>query len=247
MVPMAVVKGSKLQRMVVVPHRPWYRGVIYVGLCLATMGATGWLAYQFGVGRGVALNVEVAGEDEMQVRLADAQEQLQEMRRKITAFRVGGEIDDESARLVRIEIRALQDIIASQNEEISFYKRVLAPADTDEGLRIDRFDITPNAGGRVAYTLLLTQVVDEHDYVEGGLEIFVLGDNGGEEKRLMLSELDKGKENVVPFRFLYFQNISGEMQIPDGFEPREVLIVARSTEPDARTFEKRIDWSAGEG
>ena len=67
-----------------------------------------------------------------------------------------------------------------------------------------------------------------------------------EEKQLVLSELDNEKSDAVRFRFRYFQNITGRMTLPDGFEPRLVMIAAQSSGGNQR-LEKDFDWSLSGG
>jgi hypothetical protein len=169
------------------------------------------------------------------------------MRQKIADLEVGGAIDDKANEEVRLTIEALQNQIAGQNEEINFYKGVMLPNVANKGLRIERLDVTPNASGRVKYSLLLTQIVDKHDYVQGGVEILIRGQDGALEKSLQLSELDQEKQDAVRFRFRYFQNINGEMVIPDGFLPREVMIVAQSSGRNGQRLEKTFDWPLNGG
>ena len=93
---------------------------------------------------------------------------------------------------------------------------------------------------------MLTQVVDEHEWLQGEVKISVRGQHGIEEKRLVLSELDKEKSDAVRFRFRYFQNINGRMTFPDGFEPREVMIVAQSS-GGKQQLKKGFDWPLSGG
>ena len=63
----------------------------------------------------------------------------------------------------------------------------------------------------------------------------------------MLSQLDKEKTDAVKFRFRYFQNINGEMILPEGFQPREVMVVAQSSGRNAQRLEKTFDWPLNGG
>ena len=239
---MAAVKGSKQHQMVVVPHRPLYKSMIFLTF-LAAMAAFSWLTYQFGMNQGLALKVEVVRErDRVSEQLVETATLLTEMRQEVADLKVGGEIDDWATEEVRQTIEALQQQIAELNEEISFYKGVMLPNVANKGLRIERLDVSSNAPGRVKYSLLLTQIVDKHDYVQGGVKISLHGQEGDQERSFLLSELDDEKTEAIRFRFRYFQNINGEMSLPDGFEPREVMIVAQSSGSNAQRLEKKFDW-----
>lgn len=244
---MAAVKGSKQYQMVVVPYRPLYKAMIFMAFLLA-LAAFSWLTYQYGKNEGLALKVEVVEEkDRINQQLAESQQMIDEMRQQIADLQVGGEIDDKANEEVRQTIEALQEQMAQLNEEINFYKGVMVPNAADKGLRIERLDVSSNVPGRIKYSLLLTQVVDKHDYVQGGVQISVLGQEAGLEKTFNLSELDLDKEDSVRFRFRYFQNINGELMLPDGFEPREVMIVAQSSGANAQRLEKTFNWPLTSG
>ncbi len=244
---MAAVRGSKQHQMVVVPHRPMYKAMIFMTFLVA-LGAFSWLTYQYGKNQGLALKVEVVREkDLISKQLADAQKLVSGMRQEIADLQVGGEIDDKANEEVRLTIEQLQEQIAQLNEEISFYKGVMLPNVADKGLRIERLNVSSNSPGRVKYSLLLTQVVDKHDFVQGGVEISVVGQQGELEKSFSLSELDTDKESAIRFRFRYFQNINGELMLPDGFEPREVMVVAQSSGARGQRLEKTFDWSLNGG
>ena len=171
---------------------------------------------------------------------------IDEMRQEVAVLKVGGVIDDKANEEVRQTIESLQQVNAELNEEVSFYKGVMAPNFAKKGLRIEKLDMAADSERSVKYSLLLTQVVDTHHWLQGEVEISVRGQYGIEEKSLVLSELDKEKADVVRFRFRYFQNINGKMTFPKGFEPREVMIVAQSSGGKQR-LEKGFDWPLSGG
>ena len=239
---MAVVKGSKLHRMVVVPYRPLYKTMIFIVFLFARAG-WGWLIYEYGNNQGLELKVEVVREkDLISKELKEARALISEMRQEIADLTVGGEIDNQANEEVRQTIENQQNLLAAQNEEISFYKGVMLPNVANTGLRIERLDVSSNEPGRVRFSLLLTQVVDKHDYVQGWVKISLLGQNGGQEETVQVSELGRDEAEEIKFRFRYFQDIVGELQLPEGFIPREVMVVAQSSGLNAQRLEKTFDW-----
>jgi hypothetical protein len=239
---MAAVKGSKLHEMVVVPYRPLYKAMIFIAFLFA-MVVFGWLTYEFGNNQGLELKVEVVREkDLISKELGEARALISEMRQEIADLTVGGEIDNQANEEVRQTIENQQNLLAAQNEEISFYKGVMLPNVANKGLRIERLDVSSNVPGRVRYSLLLTQVVDKHDYVQGGVRISLLGQNDGQEETIQISESGRDKAEAIKFRFRYFQNIIGELQLPEGFVPREVMVVVQSSGLNAQRLEKTFDW-----
>ncbi len=241
------VKGSKQHRMKVIPHRPWQQRIKYLLLVVVAVGLCG-LVYWFDVNEGFTRNVErVAEQDNPGQRLRDSGQADHQAQQDCVNLKVGGEIDNKVNEAARQTIKSLQEQIGKLNEEISFYKIMLQPSVTNEGLRIEQFDITPEAFGGVRYSLLLTQVMEKHDYVQGDLKISLVGRDAGQKKQLSLGELDNGKEATMPFRFKYFQSINGKLTLPDGFEPMEVMVVAESSGANAQRLERKFDWSLSGG
>ncbi len=245
---MAAVKGSKQFQMVVVPHRPLYKAGVFL-LFLLAMSAFSYLTYEYGMDQGLALKVEVVKEkDEIKSQLAIATRSVDRMRQEIADLKLGGEVDTRATEEVRQTVEELQDEIAQLNEEIKFYKGVMLPNAEKKGLRIERLDMENTAEpNRFRYSLLLTQVVDKHEYVQGGVEIALLGKSDSGETELSLSQLDAANKKAIGFRFRYFQNIDGELLVPSGFEPSEVMIVARSSGRNAQRLEKKFSWQLSGG
>ena len=240
---MAAVKGSKLHHMVVVPYRPLYKAMIFIVFIFA-MAIFGWLTYEFGNNQGLELKVEVVREkDLISKELGEARGLINEMRQEIADLTVGGEIDNQANEEVRHTIENQQNLLAAQNEEISFYKGVMLPNVANKGLRIERLDVSSNVPGRVRYSLLLTQVVDKHDYVQGGVRISLLGQNDGQEETIQISDSGRDEAEAIGFRFRYFQNIMVEQELPNGFVPREVMVVVQTSGLNAQRLEKTFDWS----
>ena len=239
---MAAVKGSKQHRMVVVPYRPLYKVVVFL-VFIILMGVFGRLIYEYGNNQGLELKVEVVREKELvSKQLVEARVLISEMRQQLSNLTLGGEIDNRANEEVRQTIENQRNRLAAQDEEINFYKGVMVPNAGSKGLRIERLDVSSNAAGKVRYSLLLTQVVDKRGYVKGGVQLSLLGQNDGQEKALQLGEQGRDKAEAIKFRFRYFQNIAGEVQLPKGFVPREFMVVAQSSEPIAQRLEKTFDW-----
>ena len=142
---MAAVKGSKQHQMVVVPYRPLYKAMIFLAFLLA-LAAFSWLTYQYGKNQGLALKVEVVREkDLISMQLDETRAMISGMKQEIADLTVGGVIDNRANEEVRHTIENLQNLLAEQNEEISFYKGVMLPNVADKGLRIERLGVSSNA------------------------------------------------------------------------------------------------------
>jgi len=119
----------------------------------------------------------------------------------------------------------------------------MLPSVEEQGLRIERWDMKQaNEPNKISFSLLLTQVVEKHQYIQGAVEIQIVGSTEEGERSLSLMELRDDKQNSIRFRFRYFQNIDGELTVPEGFEPREITVVTKMTGRNNQRLEKKFDW-----
>ncbi|MFT4798668.1 MAG: hypothetical protein ACI9B8_001702 [Sulfitobacter sp.] len=242
---MAAVRGSKQHQMVVVPHRPYYKASVFA-MWLVAVAALSWLTYRYGMDEGIATRFEVVQErEELRKQLGSTEQRITEMRQEIATLRLGEEVDTKATEEVRGTVESLQNNIAELNEEIRFYKGVMIPNAESKGLRIERMNLKPlTEPGHFSYSLLLTQVVDKHDYVKGGVEISLLGKQGEESQQLSLDNISTENKSAERFRFRYFQTINGELEIPAGFEPEAVMVIAQSSGNRSQRLEKRFEWQS---
>ena len=151
-------------------------------------------------------------------------------------------VDAGANEQLRRTIKILGDRVHSLEEEVRFYRRLVAPMDDDAGFMIDRLDIARTRDpDRFVYTLVLTQAADRDGWIEGNLLIDVVGEQAGSPQSLSLAELSEESEYPMEFRFLYFEDLSGQMTLPAEFSPREIRVTA---EVDAgRRFERVFAWT----
>ncbi len=119
----------------------------------------------------------------------------------------------------------------------------MLPNVEEKGLRIERLDMKSSAENNIFnFSLLLTQIVEKHDYIQGGVEITIVGQQSGAERELTLAALSRDSQKSIRFRFRYFQNIDGELTVPDGFEPTQIMVVARTSGRKTQRLERKFDW-----
>ena len=151
-------------------------------------------------------------------------------------------VDIGANEQLRRTIKILGDRIHSLEEEVRFYRRLVAPMDDDAGFNIERLDIAKTRDpSRYAYTLFLTQAVGRDRWIEGSLMIDIVGEQASSERTLSLAELSEESEYPIKFGFLYFEDFSGQMTLPKEFLPQEVRITAEVD--TGRRFERVFAWS----
>lgn len=151
-------------------------------------------------------------------------------------------VDAGANEQLRRTIKILGDRIHALEEEARFYRRLVAPVDDDAGFSIERLEIAKTRDPvRFTYTLFLTQAVDRDRWIEGSVEIDIVGEDESEGRSLSLAELSEESEYPIKFGFLYFEDFSGQMILPEEFLPQEVRVTANVD--TGRRFERVFAWS----
>ena len=143
---------------------------------------------------------------------------------------------------LRRTIKVLGDRIHSLEEEVRFYRRLVAPTESDEGFSIERLDIARTRDpARFAYTLVMARTAEQDRWIEGDLTMDFVGEQSGGERSLSLAELSEPRDYPIKFGFLYFEDFNGQITIPGDFLPQEVRVTAQ-VDAGPR-FERVFTWS----
>ncbi|MDO9317763.1 MAG: hypothetical protein Q7V56_06155 [Gammaproteobacteria bacterium] len=240
-----VVKGSKQQRMVVVPHRPWLRYALLAGvLTVAVVGfAFGYLDAADGFATTSADNQQMA------LELADARDELQGLRSQVVISGRTSIMDQRANEEVQETINSLRQRVMQLEQDVMFYRQVMTPELAEPGLIIAEFTVQPtDLPDTYRYRAVFRQAGAGDRELKGKVQIDVAGTRAGENVLLPLQELVSGAETVnTMLNFRYFQNIEGELVVPADFLPTQVEIRAESVEPQQRKLEKLFNWTVAEG
>ncbi len=225
---------ERLQKLVLVPYRPFRNLSLGVGGVILIIAA-GFLG--FWLGRNYGFDAAGASPEEVQrlrqtVRMyADQNQQIRDSAAIATHDR---EIVLAATEQLRQDNKNLLDTISGLEEQIAMFRRLSAPAAANQGLTIDKFEVSATASkGRVQYRLLLTQANAGNSNTEANVEVKLVG--GGRSVKMPVG-------NSQVYKFQYFQNITGEWQVPAGMNPERVDIVVSARGAKSQRVEKRFKW-----
>ena len=137
-----------------------------------------------------------------------------------------------------------QTVTLALREELSFYRGLVTPSDKVEGLHVERLHVRPTARERrYQYLVTLTQVRKNDRFAAGELDLRVSGTRGEQEFSYNLEELS-GAQGSAKFKFKYFQDFEGTIELPDGFEPESVLVEAKPSTKRLQPVSKRFAWES---
>ncbi|MFA0810937.1 DUF6776 family protein [Microbulbifer epialgicus] len=238
------MKRSKQYRMKVVPHRP-FSGVIAasgVALLVLATSAGSYFAGQYQLSKN--LDEKTLEYTKVLERLEALNSENETLRMRAATAEQSLTIGEQASESVRTELVQKENQIAELKQEISFYRGVMAPADGGEGVSIGRFILSQTADARsYQYKLQVQQSAARRNVVKGSATFTVVGRQDGELKSYPLKDLSEQVESVsIPLRFKYFQNIEGELRLPEGFVPEGVELSLKSTGRKGFNIEQRYGW-----
>ncbi|MBY6186529.1 hypothetical protein KUV89_07865 [Marinobacter hydrocarbonoclasticus] len=196
------------------------RGLILVILAVAV--AT--LGYSVGYVEQWALHKQVDHYQDKQHEWE--QERLALERDKAT---LGLEIRmEQQSQLETREMMARQrDQIQTLETELAFYRNVMAPEKTADGVLIHDFLLDDTADAdRFRFRLILTQQKIRKRFVKGTVKLTLMGSENGQSVSRDLSQLGVGANNLK-FSFRYFQQLESEFTVPEGFVPERLRVQVR--------------------
>ena len=215
----------KSGRLVVRHNTAWQHRAFHVFLLLLVLGA-GWGLYYIGqnqAGFSVFESKEV--EAQLQEKINSLEQDKLDLRDKLALLKRASQVDGQAYEQIKLDIKPLQQEILELREEVSFYRGIVAPRESSAGMRVDKFNVVKTNGeGLYHFTLVLTQVIKNKRTTRGTAKMTVEGEQNGRPRKLTLKTIAVNKKKYLEFKFKYFQKIEGDLILPKGFTPRQVLV-----------------------
>lgn len=240
-----VVKGSRQERMMVVPHRPGQR-LLFTAAVLAGVVASALGGWAYGYYKTL-LTQESAQADRagLIAELDTVQTENADLRRQIAILDRASVMDQRANEEVQSTIRTLRERVAQLEQDIVYYRQVVSEETEDTGLIVGALDIGATVQpDRYRYKLVMRQEdADGDTFLTGHVNFNLVGRLNDEQVIYPLREISEDEDQLdIRLRFKYFQNIEGELALPDGFQPDRIQIAAISTEPVEKTINQDFTW-----
>ncbi len=240
-----VVKGSKQEKMVVVPHRPARRAMIAITLFIAVAAsAAGGFLYGY-YKTMLTQETSQASEEELSSELTAIQLENSDLQRQIAILDRSSVMDQKATEEVQSTIKGLRDRVDQLEQDIVYYRQVVSEETQDTGLIVTQLDIDamrePN---QFRYKLVLRQQdADGDTFLTGHVNVNLIGQQDDEQVIIALRDLSAEQDQLdIILRFKYFQNIEGELALPEGFVPERVQVAAVSIEPVDKSIDQGFSW-----
>lgn len=230
-------------KLIIKSHHPWKHrvkiGAVVVGLLLLA-----WWVFNLGHSRaGYDYDEIVQERDALLDQLDNAQSEIKGQRERIAILERAGQIDKKGYDEVEASLKQAQDEMLELKEEVAFYRGIVSPIETASGINVADFRVS-SIGEERAYRfkLVMTQTKNNTRVVKGYARIAFEGVQDGVQVEHTLHKVSGGALDKLKLRFKYFQNIEGEVVLPEGFIPSRVLVDVVPSGKGATRLKKTFDW-----
>jgi len=241
---MAVVKGSKQIKMMVVPHRPWRNLLLTLAGLIVAVILTGAGVY-YGYSRGTNENIDVRIErDQLSASVNSLETELETLQQDFVNLQQASLVDRQAVIEVQDMLVGLREINAQLEEDVLFYRQIMSPENDESGLAIGQLDLSATEEeNRIRYHIELKQLANNENVISGYANVNILGMQEGSEVSFPLRSIAVDENQLdIRLQFRYFQNIEGELIIPENFVPETVQILAVAQGENAKTVQKNFVW-----
>ena len=229
----------------VVPYRPGRRVLFTLMLLtgVAVSAAGGWgYAYYATV---LTQQGEQAEKRELSAQLTDLRQENEALKRQIAILDRSSAVDQQTGAELQETLTAMRQRVAQLEEDVLFYRQVVEEETEETGLVIGQLDIdATRSPDRYRYKLVMRQQdADGDTYLTGHVNFNLVGQLQDQQVILPLRDLSEFEDELdIRLRFKYFQNIEGELALPEGFQPDRIQIAAVATEPVSKRINEDFGW-----
>ena len=241
----SVVKGSKQEKMVVVPYRPWKRLFFTLAL-VAGVGVSALFGFAYGYYQTLQTQQIVEPD---RAELVEEIELLRignfDLNRQMAILDRTSVMDQRANEEVQDTISSLRNQVALLEQDITYYRSVVSEETEDTGLIISNWDINSTREDDLyRYKLVMRQQdADGDTFLTGHVNVSLVGRQNEEFVTFPLHAVSAEQDQLdIRLRFKFFQNIEGELTLPEGFVPNLVQIAAVETSPFEKTLDQDFSW-----
>jgi hypothetical protein len=174
--------------------------------------------------------------------LADENETL---RHRANVAEVGQSVDRQAQADAQRMIGELQAETARQQQELQFYRGLLARQFGAGTLRVQELRVRAEEEERRFRVLItLVQAATRNTVATGNVTFFVEGLRDGKAETLPLAEVEIDRRRQFPFSLRFFQQIEVPIELPLEFQPGRLHVeyrLGRNPEPYRQTFDWRVE------
>ena len=239
-----MVKRRAEDKLILVKHEPGIkrkRRLIFL-TGIVVIGALSFVLGDFQIRH--RFNIQTEQLDLLSEKFSEIRDSEIALRQQVANLQSGREIDNLAKQDIQNTIREYKTQISQLEKDVSFYQNIMAPSDNARGLQVQKVDIQPSTTpNRFDYKIVLAQVADNKAYVHGVVAVNFIGMRADKKEIIPLRNISEQQTELgIKFKFKYFQDIEGDLVIPEDFEAESIQVVAQSKGKKASRLEQSFEW-----
>lgn len=234
--------SKKSAHIIVSTHDPLKKRLVIAAMIMGVL-VGGWTLFDYGRDRA-GFDSSLANRERaiLHSRIDELVGENDDLRGQTAILVQATQIDRQAYDQVDVSLKGLQSEILDLKQEVEFYRGIVSTKG-GQGLRVQEFSMTRNGETQsYRYKLVLSQFVKNQRLIKGRAKIKIYGMQGEEEKVLSLKDITKSGANSVGFRFKFFQELVGNIVLPQDFEPLRVEIFASPDTKRLKNIKKEFGW-----
>ncbi len=224
-------------------RRPAYLWVLILAI-LVTAVLFGWQAVLDYKQQFFAGQHDLQGLYNKQLKkIASLERERTILRGQVAALERAAQIDQVATRQVTKELKQKQSQWQAMEEELNFLRHLASGKGETDALYIQGFRLANGASsGGYTFKFTVSQMLQKAEYAEGWLHMQIIGGSAAVQKSLTLKDVSADKLDRIKIRFRHFQDIEGVLQLPEGFNPKSILIKVEPISKRLSPFKKQFNW-----
>jgi hypothetical protein len=166
---------------------------------------------------------------ELVARNGSQQARIETLDFRLAELTLGESVSELAATDLQTVVVQQQDKIARLESEAIYYRNLMSADAGDREVFIHRVDLAPSADKRrLNYEILLTHADPDGAHTVGRIELTLAG--LVENRQTLIDAGASGliDEDSLNYDFRYFQNFTGQLRLPEGFQPATLLLQVTS-------------------
>jgi len=201
-------------------RRLWWLGQILlvpVTVVVSALFTQHWLIQDY--------RSKLAALQQSRVRSMQQAGQITRLQHQLAIAQRAAQIDAAAGHELKSRLQQLEQRVDDANSQLAFYRELTKSGAQRKGLNVYDFSLKSTLShGVYRYRITLAQNIERAQAVSGTVDLLVEGHLGKEFTRLNYAALvPPGQDNLI-YKFKYFEQISGEIRIPEAFTPERVVL-----------------------
>jgi len=168
---------------------------------------------------------------------------IAELEQRTTTLARSDQVSREANRELQRTLAERDEEIAGLRADVAFYERFVGSTAQRHGLSVHQLRMAPQPGGGAwHFVATLTQNLNRGAANDGRLTLSVEGSRRGRMEKVAWEVLRQQPDAPgVEFSFKYFQQVQGDVILPEGLQP--VRVVVRLAPVRGQPVEQSFTWA----